>query len=175
MSTRCYRHKMSSSSAQALKVREIILVLFRLSMESGLKTLYQRTPCSRPHPAQETVQPFSPASDRCHCQVTTTCQLFCYCFPKWKCSPSPNASLNFSLNLNCNSPSYAIFSRLVALPFAVTFAAGAIAGISEILTFYPLGELGLISVLNSLLKIVRKMSYVQSRREDQIFHLSNNL
>lgn len=30
---------------------------------------------------------------------------------------------------------------LSALPFVANFAAGAIAGISEILTFYPLGEL----------------------------------
>ena len=29
---------------------------------------------------------------------------------------------------------------VTALPFAANFAAGAIAGISEILTFYPLGE-----------------------------------
>jgi hypothetical protein len=38
------------------------------------------------------------------------------------------------------------FSNLIsdlndlALPFIATFAAGAIAGVSEILTFYPLGE-----------------------------------
>ena len=29
----------------------------------------------------------------------------------------------------------------IALPFVANFAAGAIAGISEILTFYPLGEI----------------------------------
>ena len=32
----------------------------------------------------------------------------------------------------------------VALPFVANFAAGAIAGISEILTFYPLGELRVV-------------------------------
>jgi len=32
----------------------------------------------------------------------------------------------------------------VALPFIANFAAGAIAGVSEILTFYPLGESHLI-------------------------------
>jgi hypothetical protein len=30
---------------------------------------------------------------------------------------------------------------ILALPFYATFAAGAIAGVSEILTFYPLGAL----------------------------------
>ena len=30
--------------------------------------------------------------------------------------------------------------RSLALPFVANFAAGAIAGVSEILTFYPLGE-----------------------------------
>lgn len=37
-------------------------------------------------------------------------------------------------------PILIVFPPLLALPFAATFAAGAIAGVSEILTFYPLGE-----------------------------------
>lgn len=38
----------------------------------------------------------------------------------------------------------------LALPFVATFTAGAIAGISEILTFYPLGALP-IFFLNELI------------------------
>ena len=34
-----------------------------------------------------------------------------------------------------------LYSHRPALPFIATFAAGAIAGVSEILTFYPLGEI----------------------------------
>lgn len=35
---------------------------------------------------------------------------------------------------------YSMLFNSLALPFVANFAAGAIAGISEILTFYPLGE-----------------------------------
>lgn len=40
--------------------------------------------------------------------------------------------------------------QITALPFAANFAAGAIAGVSEILTFYPLGE-SLISYFPKLI------------------------
>jgi hypothetical protein len=40
-----------------------------------------------------------------------------------------------------------IFYIIAALPFAATFAAGAIAGISEILTFYPLGKIQKIGIV----------------------------
>jgi hypothetical protein len=57
----------------------------------------------------------------------------------------------------------------IALPFIANFAAGAIAGVSEILTFYPLGECPAASLflakydsncVHPLLDVVRSYSSV---------------
>jgi hypothetical protein len=68
----------------------------------------------------------------------------------------PNASVR---DLDWRKEEEALRRRAPELPFYATFTAGAIAGISEILTFYPLGESPVLCVL-SRADAAMQMSYV---------------